>query len=470
MCGIAGVISTTPAVYSLYKALYALQHRGQESAGIFTWDGENVHKYKGYGLVCEVFTSDIMETLTGNVGIGHVRYPTTGGSKPENIQPFHFMFHGHQLSMVHNGNLINTESLRYEYESRGHTFSSTSDTEIIGTILANELVRGTDVRTAVAYCMRVLSGSYSVIFMLDGEIFGFRDPLGIKPFCIGKTKTGYILASESAALDSVEADLVRDVAPGELVSLSADGVSSVQIIKNDAPAHCVFEYIYFARPDSVIDGISVYDVRRKTGERLSQEVPLFADLVSPVPDSGTAAAWGYANKSGIPFREALIKNRYTGRTFILPNQEKREIAVRMKLNPIRHHISGKTVILVDDSIVRGTTSKKILGLVKEFGAAKIHLRVASPPIIAPCYLGTDFPSRKELIAAGKTTSEVKQEIGADSLAHISLDGLIEAIGLPKNHLCLGCLTGIYPLDIEGEQSNRHRLMFCRKKKWESVLP
>ncbi|MDU9375745.1 Amidophosphoribosyltransferase [Methanocorpusculaceae archaeon Sp1] len=454
MCGIAGIVANIEVSGSLYLALYALQHRGQESGGISTYDNGAVHKHKGYGLVFEVFSQEILQSLSGKTGLGHVRYPTTGGSKPENIQPFNFMFRGHTLSVVHNGNLVNTDELRYEYEGRGHIFSTTSDTEVISAILANEIIHSHTVGEAISFCMRTIRGSYAVIFMLDGALYAFRDPLGIKPLCIGILPDGgHIVASESVALDAVGAEFLRDVVPGESLLLKADKVYPRQIMSAKSPAHCVFEYIYFARADSVIDGVSVYNVRQKTGALLAGEAPAKADLVSPVPDSGIAAATGYADASGTPFREALIKNRYTGRTFIMPTQEKREMAVRMKLNPVRGHITGKSVVLVDDSIVRGTTSRRIIALVREFGAEKVHLRVASPPIIAPCYLGTDFPTREELISHCKNVEDVRAAINATSLAHISLDGLVEAIGLPCNHLCTGCLTGKYPLAINGEEED-----------------
>lgn len=456
MCGIAGIVANFEVSGSLYWALYALQHRGQESGGISTYDNGTVHKYKGYGLVSEIFTNDILQSLSGKTGLGHVRYPTTGGSKPENIQPFNFLFRGHSLSIVHNGNLVNTDELRYEYEGRGHIFSTTSDTEVVAAILANEIIHGHTVGEAISFCMRSIRGSYAVIFMLDGVLYAFRDPLGIKPLCLGEFENGgHMVASESVALDAVGARLLRDVAPGESIRLKADNVYPRQIMTAKSPAHCVFEYIYFARADSVIDGISVYDVRQKTGSLLAGESPAVADIVSPVPDSGTAAATGYAAASGIPFREALIKNRYTGRTFIMPTQAKREMAVRMKLNPVRGHITEKSVVLVDDSIVRGTTSRRIIALVREFGAKEVHLRVASPPIIAPCYLGTDFPTREELISHHKSVGAVQEAIEATSLAHISLEGLVEAIGIPCSHLCTGCLTGKYPVAINGEEEESH---------------
>ncbi|MDR3101912.1 MAG: amidophosphoribosyltransferase [Methanocalculaceae archaeon] len=452
MCGIAGIIANFEVSGFLCWALHTLQHRGQESGGISTYNSGTVHKYKGYGLVSAIFTNDTLSALAGKTGIGHVRYPTTGGSEQENIQPFNFMFRGHSLSIVHNGNLVNTDELRYEYEGRGHIFSTTSDTEVIAAILANEIIHDQTVDAAISFCMQRICGSYAVIFMLDGALYTFRDPLGIKPLCLGWFKDGgYIVASESVALDAVGAKLIRDVAPGESLRLRAGKVYSRQVMSASSPAHCVFEYIYFARADSVIDGISVYDVRQKIGALLAKEAAVTADITSPIPDSGTAAATGYAAASGIPFREALIKNRYTGRTFIMPTQAKREMAVRMKLNPVRGHITGKSVILVDDSIVRGTTSRRIIAIVREFGAKEVHLCIASPPVIAPCYLGTDFPTREELISHHKSVEEVRKAVKATSLTHISFEGLVKAIGLPCSHLCTGCLTGVYPLAIPGEE-------------------
>ncbi|HJK01256.1 MAG TPA: amidophosphoribosyltransferase [Methanocorpusculum sp.] len=456
MCGIAGIVANFEVSNLLYWALYALQHRGQESGGISTYDNGTIRKYKGYGLIAEIFKNDILQSLFGKTGLGHVRYPTTGGSKPENIQPFNFLFRDHCLSIVHNGNLVNTDELRYEYEGRGHIFSTTSDTEVIAAILANEIIHGHTIDEAISFCMRNIRGSYAVIFMLDGELYAFRDPLGIKPLCLGMFENGgHIVASESVAIDAVGAKFLRDITPGESILLKTDTVYPRKIMTARSPAHCVFEYIYFARADSVIDGISVYDVRQKIGFLLAKEASAMADIVSPVPDSGTAAAIGYADASNTPFREALIKNRYTGRTFIMPTQTKRETAVQMKLNPVRSHISGKSVVLVDDSIVRGTTSRHIIALVREFGAKKVHLRIASPPIIAPCYLGTDFPTRNELISHQKSIEEVREAIDATSLAHISLKGLVQAIGIPCDHLCTGCLTGKYPVAINDEEEEGH---------------
>ena len=452
MCGIVGIVDAGGVSYPLYYALYALQHRGQESAGITTFDGNILHKHKGQGLVAEVFDVDILSGLLGSVGVGHVRYPTTGAKIPENIQPFNFTFQKRRISIAHNGNLTNTITLRREFEERGQIFCTTTDTEIISNILVDELRHSDSMQDAVLGCMKKLEGSYSVVVMVDDKIYAFRDPLGIRPLCLGKTHEGYIVCSESVAIDALNGEFIRDVKPGEMVIISKDGVKCVQIARASSCAFCIFEYIYFARPDSVIDGQLVYDVRRRIGKSLHLEVPVDADIISPVPDSGTAHATGYSESSGIPFREGLIKNRYMGRTFIMPTQKARENAVRIKLNPVKKHLNGKSVVLVDDSIVRGTTSRRILDLVKDAGAREVHMRVGSPPIKAPCYLGVDMPTREELIAHNRSCDEVCDRIGATSLHHISIESLIRATGHPPDDLCTGCLTGIYPLKINCEKA------------------
>jgi amidophosphoribosyltransferase len=452
MCGIVGIMDAGGVSIQLYYALFALQHRGQESAGISTFDGSHLHKFKGNGLVADVFSPAVLSDLKGNAGIGHVRYPTTGQNLPENIQPLNFQFQDHFISIAHNGNLVNTSELRSNYERAGQIFITTTDTEIIAKILINALSNSGSVEDAVSICMHKLVGSYATIIMIDGVMYGFRDPLGIKPLGIGKTEHGYMLASESVAMDALSAKFFRDVKPGELIRVDADGVRCMQVAVAGKCAHCVFEYIYFARADSVIDGVLVYDVRRKIGRKLFEEDPVKADSVSSVPDSGTAHAIGYAEGSKIPFVECLMKNRYMGRTFIMPKQKEREKAVRMKLNPIPAHLKDKSVVLVDDSIVRGTTSKRIIGIVRDAGAREVHVRIGSPAIKAPCYLGTDFPTREELIAHNRTEEEVRKSITATTLHHISLEGLIEATGFEREDLCLGCLTGCYPLPIEGEQA------------------
>jgi amidophosphoribosyltransferase len=452
MCGIVGIVDAGGVSIQLYYALYALQHRGQESAGISTFDGSHLHKFKGNGLVADVFSPPVLTDLKGTAGVGHVRYPTTGKNLPENIQPLNFQFQDHFISIAHNGNLVNTVELRANYERAGQIFITTTDTEIIAKILINALSNSGSVEDAVSLCMHKLVGSYATIMMIDGVMYGFRDPLGIKPLGIGKTEHGYMLASESVAMDALGAKFLRDVKPGELIRIDAEGVRCMQVAVAGKCAHCVFEYIYFARADSVIDGVLVYDVRRKIGRKLFDEDPVKADSVSSVPDSGTAHAIGYAEGSKIPFVECLMKNRYMGRTFIMPTQKERERAVRMKLNPIPAHLKDKSVVLVDDSIVRGTTSKRIIGIVRDAGAREVHVRIGSPAIKAPCYLGTDFPTREELIAHNRTEEEVRKSITATTLHHISIEGLIEATGFDREDLCLGCLTGCYPLPIEGEQA------------------
>lgn len=452
MCGIVGIRDAGGVSFSLYYALFALQHRGQESAGISTFDGVQLYKHKGQGLVAEVFDPALLRGLEGYVGIGHVRYPTTGANKPENAQPFNFLFRDHIISIAHNGNLVNACELRDEYEARGQIFCTTTDTELIAKVITDEMSTSGCIEDAVHRCMRILKGSYSVVLMMDGILYGFRDPLGIKPMCIGKTSQGIVLASESVAVDALGGTFLRDLKPGELVCIDEDGMRAMQIAVSDCRAHCIFEYIYFARADSILDGALVYDVRRNIGGKLHEEAPVNADSICPVPDSGTAYAIGYSKTSHLPFVESLMKNRYMGRTFIMPSQIEREKAVRMKLNPIGDHLKGKSIVLVDDSIVRGTTSRRIINIIRDAGAKEVHVRIGSPAIKAPCYLGVDIPTREELIASDKNEEEVRGRITANSLHHISLEALVESIGIERKHLCTGCLTGCYPVSITGEQS------------------
>lgn len=452
MCGIVGIVDAGGVSFPLYYALYALQHRGQESAGISTFEGTTLYTHKAQGLVAEVFNSHTLQGLRGNVGIGHVRYPTTGSKVPENVQPFNFRYQGLNLAIAHNGNLVNTAELREEYERRGQIFCTTTDTEIIGNLIAEALRTSKSMEDAVRLCMRRLRGSYAAVALLNGTIYAFRDPLGIKPLCIGRIDQGYIVASESVAIDALDGTLVRDVRPGELVRIDEHGLSSIQIATANRRAHCIFEYIYFARADSVIDGTLVYDVRRRIGQKLYDADPIEGEIVCPVPDSGTAYAAGYAERSGIPFVEGLMKNRYMGRTFIMPTQQQRERAVRIKLNTVRRNLKDRRVILVDDSIVRGTTSRRIVNMIREAGAKEIHLRVGSPAIIAPCYLGVDMPTRTELIASSRDVEAVRESIGATSLTYIPLEDLMGAIGCGERDLCTGCLTGCYPVEIHGEKS------------------
>src|SRR5512136_1193816 len=459
MCGIVGIVDAGGVSIQLYYSLYALQHRGQESAGISTFDGTSLQKFKGSGLVADVFSPTVLNDLKGNAGIGHVRYPTTGSNLPENIQPLNFQFKDRFISIAHNGNLGNTGELRAEYEQAGQIFTTTTDTEIIAKILMDEISKSGIVEDAVQVCMKKMRGSYSVVMMIDGVLYAFRDPLGIKPFCIGKIENGYIVASESVAVDALGGKLVRDVKPGELIRVDSDGIHFTQVAVAGKRAHCIFEYVYFARADSIIDGVLVYDVRRKVGKKLHEEAPVCADSVGALPDSGIAYAIGYAEQSKIPYVESLMKNRYMGRTFIMPTQKEREKAVRIKLNPIPAHLQDKSVVLVDDSIVRGTTSKRIIGIVRDAGAREVHVRVGSPAIMAPCYLGVDFPTREELIAHNRDEEEVRRSITATTLHHISLDALVGAIGFTEDDLCTGCLTSCYPLPIDGEYAKSCRIDF-----------
>ncbi|MDP3105928.1 MAG: amidophosphoribosyltransferase, partial [Candidatus Methanoperedens sp.] len=397
-----------------------------------------------------------IQKLKGRVGIGHVRYSTTGGSKIENCQPLLVSSKSGTISIAHNGNLVNSKELRAELEKEGRIFLSDSDTEVIAHLLVKKLMHS-DLEEAVRELMRRLVGSYSLVILVDNMLVAIRDPLGVKPLCLGKIDNGYMVASESAAVDILNGILIRDIAPGEMLILKDGEYESKQLVRSKNSAHCVFEYIYFARPDSVIDGKLVYNVRMRIGQTLVSEHPAIADIVSPVPDSGITAAIGFSKTSGIDYMEGLMKNRYIGRTFIMPGQDMRETAVRLKLNTIKPNIEGKNVVLVDDSIVRGTTSRRIIDLMRKSGAREIHMRVASPPIISPCYLGIDMATREELVAAHKAVKGVEAVINADSLGYISIEGLVSSIGLPQDDLCVGCLTGAYPVEIPGEKCSRRQL-------------
>jgi len=402
------------------------------------------------GLVSEVFDDAQIALLRGVVGIGHVRYPTTGRSTIENSQPLLVKFRDGAIAVAHNGNLVNSCQLREQMEQAGDIFYSTSDTEVIAHLFVKELMRY-DLQEAMRALMTKIVGSYSLVFLWGDTVLAVRDPLGIKPLCIGEVDNGYMVASESAAVDTLNGRFIRDVKPGELVILRHGEMSAHQLVRLPNSAHCVFEYIYFARPDSIMDGRLIYDVRVNIGANLAREHPANADTVTPIPDSGITPAVGYHQYSGISYRECLMKNRYIGRTFIMPDQSMRETAVRLKMNTIRPNIEGHKLVLVDDSIVRGTTSRRIVDMVRKAGATEVHMRIASPPIMAPCYLGIDMASREELIAAFKTVAGVEAVINADSLGYVSHKGLVDAVGIPKENLCMGCLTGMYPVEIPGEK-------------------
>jgi amidophosphoribosyltransferase len=452
-CGVVGISSRDPCsslANLIYYALFALQHRGQEAAGISVYDGKTIRTHRGMGLVFEVFDEAQLGLLRGPVGIGHVRYPTTGRASIENSQPLLVKYRDGAIAVAHNGNLVNSSQLREQLEQSGDVFSSSSDTEVIAHLLVRELARY-DLPDAIRAVMRKLVGSYSLVFLLGDTVMAVRDPLGIKPLCIGELESGVIVASESVAIDTLNGKLIRDVRPGEMIVIRNGEMRCRQLARLNNPAHCVFEYIYFARPDSIMEGRLIYDVRVNIGGQLAEEHPADADTVTPIPDSGITLAVGYHQRSGIDYRECLMKNRYIGRTFIMPDQSTRETAVRLKMNTIRPNIEGHKIVLVDDSIVRGTTVRRIVDLVRKAGAKAVHVRIGSPPITAPCYLGIDMASREELIAAYKTVAGVEAVINADSLGYVSHEGLVKAIGIPEGQLCMGCLTGVYPVEIPGER-------------------
>ena len=460
-CGVVGLsLADREAARPLYYSLYALQHRGQEAAGIVTHDGFQQYDHVETGLVGDVFAPDDLAGLNGGNGIGHVRYPTEGGLGESCAQPFTVSFKSGSLALAHNGNLVNADDIRDDLAHLGHAFTSTGDTEVIAHDLARNLLEEDLVR-AVKSTMGRIHGSYSLTIMHDETVLGLRDPQGNRPLAIGRVDDGYVLASESAAIDTLDGEFVRDVEPGELVVLRPDGsgFDSYQLVDREHAAHCFFEHVYFARPDSIIDGELVYEARRDLGRRLWEQAGIETDVVMPVPDSGRSFASGYAEAAAADganteFAEGLMKNRYVGRTFIMPTQDERERAVRLKLNPIKSTVEGKSVTVIDDSIVRGTTSTQLVELLRDAGATAVHVRIGAPPISAPCYLGIDMATREELIAADRTVEEIREEIGADSLSYLSAEAVTKALGKDREDLCLGCVTGEYPYDIAAEELDR----------------
>jgi amidophosphoribosyltransferase len=462
-CGVAGIVSQSHDVAPLlYYALMALQHRGQESCGVVLArtgsPQEPFAVHKGMGLVENVLTSDAVSKLKGNVGIGHTRYATTGASALENAQPFVVQGRHGPLALGHNGDIPNADALKDDLQKRGWAFITGSDSEVALRLIANELAERSEPVRAIRAVMPMLQGSFAFVILVGDKLFAVRDPWGIKPLCYGELDDGYVVASESVALDTVGARFVRDLLPGEILELGPDGVRSYEGPHSEPRAHCMFEYVYFARADSVIDERPVYDVRLELGRALAEQAPVDADVVVAVPDSGRAHALGFSNASGIPFAEGLMKNRYVHRTFITPGQQNRVSGVHLKLNAVPSVVKGKRIVLVDDSIVRGTTMRRIVRLLREAGASEVHVRIGSPPITAPCYLGVDFKDRKQLIAAEQTVKQIEQYLGADSLAYVSLDGLVQAIGKRRQDLCMGCLTGEYPVPVPGERLRFQRTL------------
>lgn len=461
-CGIIGAYSQKKSnniSRSIYYGLYALQHRGQESAGISTHNGEKMSTYRGMGLVCDVFNNGNMEGLDGHVGIGHVRYSTTGKSEIENSQPFFSEFESGTIAIAHNGDIINSMELRKELELLGYNFRSTTDSEVVCHLLTEEYSKTGDIVAAIKNISKRVIGSYSFVILINEDLIVVRDPIGIKPLVLGKKDEVTFVASETVAFDVVGANYIRDVEPGEILVINDEIKSYKMPMDENTPrAHCMFEYVYFARPDSIIDGRSVYNVRLNIGKTLAKEFPVDADIVMPVPDSAITAAIGYSRESGLQYGEGLIKNRYIGRTFIMPTQDERETSVKLKMNPIKSELEGKRIVLVDDSVVRGTTSKALVNVLREAGVKEIHLRVGCPPIISPCYYGIAMATKKELIASDKEVEEIKETLGVDSLGYLDKDDLVKCIGLGRDELCMGCLTGEYPTplpeNIEEYEANR----------------
>jgi amidophosphoribosyltransferase len=447
-CGVFGIYSRALAgelAQRTYFGLYALQHRGQESAGIAISDGERTVAMREMGLVSQVFDERRLASLEeGHIALGHVRYSTTGSASWENAQP---EFHGRgdvNVAVAHNGNLVNALPLRRELEEEGFKFESTSDTATIAACAVGELEKGHSVAEAVLRTMHRLSGAYSVAMIFRDKLVAFRDPHGFRPLCIGEVEGGYVVSSETCGLDIIGAKFLRDIEPGEVVVIDDEGLESYRAEK--APrASCVFEYVYFARPDSRFDGKEVGGARQRMGEILAQEAPAEADVVIPVPDSGIMAAVGYSTRSGIPFAEGLIKNRYVGRTFIEPTDGMRQLGLRLKLNPLPSVIAGKRVIVIDDSIVRGNTARKLVRLLFEAGAKEVHFRVSSPPVTGPCYYGVDMDNKSGLVGANYTVEEIREQIGATTLAYLSVDGMTQATEQPKSRLCRACFDGDYPV-------------------------
>ncbi|OQY12427.1 MAG: amidophosphoribosyltransferase [Desulfobacteraceae bacterium 4572_19] len=444
-CGVFGIYRHPEASHLTYFGLYALQHRGQESAGISVVqenEKDKILSHKGMGLVSEVFQPEQLNRLGGGSAIGHVRYSTTGNSVITNAQPFVVQYKGRSYAVAHNGNLVNAHTLKKELEESGSIFQTTMDSEVFLHIFVKNL-KGGDVEGAIVKTVAQLKGAYSfIVLTCKGEVIGIKDPNGFRPLCLGKLNGHYVLASETCALDLVQAEFVRELEPGEIVNINEDGVRSIVLDKKEKTSLCIFEYIYFARPDSTICGKNVYQMRKAHGKRLAQEAPVKADLVMPFPDSGNYAAIGYSEESGIPFEMAMIRNHYVGRTFIQPTQSMRDFAVRVKLNPVKELIKGKDIIIVEDSIIRGTTAKTRVKALRDLGAKKIHMRVSCPPHKCPCYYGIDFSTKGELIAGKKNIEDLTEHLGLDSLHYLSIEGMLKASGVenPEKNLSKTCMN------------------------------
>jgi len=447
-CGVFGIYGHPDAANMTYLGLYALQHRGQESAGIVSTDGKKLYSEKSMGLVADIFTEDRIKKLPGHAAVGHNRYSTTGDSISINIQPILVNFAMGSLAIAHNGNLVNAGILKAELEAYGSIFQSTMDSEVIVHLIAQS--RMSNLHERIVDALQHVQGAYSLLLLAEDELIGLRDPHGFRPLVLGELGGAYVLASETCALDLIEATYVREIEPGEMVVINGSGIHSTFPFKRVNSSHCIFEFIYFARPDSYVFGQNVYTTRKEFGRQLARETGVQADVVIPVPDSGVPAALGYAEEAGIPFGLGLIRNHYIGRTFIEPRQAIRHFGVKIKLNPVKDVLRGKRVVVVDDSIVRGTTSKKIIKMIRNAGAAEIHMRISSPPTMYPCYYGIDTPNRQELIASSHSIEEIRKYITADTLGYISLEGVKKVVDKPINY-CVACFCGEYPVPFPGER-------------------
>jgi amidophosphoribosyltransferase len=450
MCGVVGVYNNPEAANLAYLGLYALQHRGQESAGIVSTDGEKLRAVREMGHVNDIFTARRLKDLPGNAAIGHVRYSTAGDSSKQNAQPIAVNYAGGSVAVGHNGNLVNAIELRERLEAEGAIFTTTSDTECIVHLIARSRERTLPDRAADA--LRQVRGAYSLVFLTESSLIAVRDPMGFRPLVLGKVKDTYVVSSETCAFELLGAEFIRDIEPGEMLVINEHGLRSERPFAPQPPKRCVFEWVYFARPDSTIDGTSVYRARDRMGRRLAVEHPVPADVVIPVPDSGVAAAIGYARESGIPYDQGLMRSHYMGRTFIEPSQHIRNFGVKLKLSPVREVLNGKRVVVVDDSIVRGTTSRKIVEMIRGAGAREVHMRISSPPTQGPCHYGIDTPTREELIGSSRSVDEIRQFVGADSLGYLSLEGLHDSVNGagtgPREGFCNACFSNVYPITIQ----------------------
>jgi amidophosphoribosyltransferase len=452
-CGVFGIYGHEEAANLTYLGLYSQQHRGQESAGIVSTDGNGLHSHRQMGLVADIFTQDVLNRLPGKAAIGHVRYATTGASLLKNSQPFVVEYSRGAIAIAHNGNLTNDQTLRDELEAYGSIFQSTMDTEVIVHLIA--LSQEPRLEDRITAALKRVEGAYSLVFLTEDKLIGVRDSHGFRPLVLGRLGEAYVLASESCAFDLIEAEYVREIEPGEMVVIDKTGLRSYKPQEKIESARCIFEHIYFARPDSIVFGSNVYEMRKAFGRQLAKERPVEADLVIPVPDSGVPAAIGYAQEANLPFELGLIRNHYVGRTFIEPHSNIRHFGVKVKLNALPNYLEGKRVVVVDDSLVRGTTSRKIIKMIRDAGAKEIHLRLSSPPITNPCFYGIDTPNKSELIASSHTLEEIEKYVTADTVAYLSVDGMAKVAG--ERGFCNACFTGKYPVSIVERRSPQMRL-------------